>query len=254
MPMDSLFSSLEGDGVKYHTYNDIGKYTQYPVHLAKRMFPSVKFGTYDIEEKNSGVYAIMTREEGLRVTNDLSRLTLPSQRNVDYQTIARMPNKEVKEDVLREEVTYVAIYQDFCLDLLDLLKAKKPYSEYQRYRDLYAAPGVFDGVVNMLVQELRQSPIRPYLCCKKARVEIMDQVTEQIMELATDKNLKLHDFTDIPEHQRLMKIKLHQSMLDPSFRDPEKREAVDYKLYLTGYHKRCSYHWRPEDIRRVALG
>jgi hypothetical protein len=66
-----------------------------------------------------------------------------------------MTNSEVKLDVIKDEISFVAIFQDFCLDLIDLIKAKQPYSEYLRYRDLYASPGVFDGIVSMLVQEIR---------------------------------------------------------------------------------------------------
>ena len=70
------------------------------------------FGRYEKEEYdlNGKVLGIQTREEGLRITNDLSRLTLPKERNVDYEEIARMSNALVKEDILKDEQSYVAIY------------------------------------------------------------------------------------------------------------------------------------------------
>ena len=74
------------------------------------------------------------------------------------------------------------------------------------------------------------------------------------MELTREKNLKLHDFKDIVEYLRTMKISLKQDDLEGPFKDPSARAQVDYKLYLTGYQKRCNYLWRPLDIRRVALG
>lgn len=51
------------------------------------MFPSVMFGRYKEEEfdKNGQIFGIQTREEGLRITNDLARLTLPHERNIDYE-------------------------------------------------------------------------------------------------------------------------------------------------------------------------
>lgn len=80
--------------------------------MKERMFPSIMFGRYEKEEYdlNGKVLGIQTREEGLRITNDLSRLTLPKERNVDYEEIARMSNALVKEDILKDEQSYVAIY------------------------------------------------------------------------------------------------------------------------------------------------
>ena len=68
----------------------------------------------------------MTREEGLRLTNDLQRLTIPSERNVKYTNIARnFSNYDVKEEVITEQTSYVAIQQDFSLDLLDYIDSHK---------------------------------------------------------------------------------------------------------------------------------
>lgn len=51
----------------------------------------------------------MTREEGLRLANDFSRLTLPGDRKVDYMKIAEMSNSEVKQNILKDEDSYVAL-------------------------------------------------------------------------------------------------------------------------------------------------
>jgi hypothetical protein len=49
------------------------------------MFPTKIFGNYEKDEyERNNTYGIMTREEGLRITNDLARLTLPHQRKIDY--------------------------------------------------------------------------------------------------------------------------------------------------------------------------
>jgi len=42
----------------------------------------------------------MTREEGLRITNELHRLTLPNARKVEFNKIAALPNKEVKNNFI----------------------------------------------------------------------------------------------------------------------------------------------------------
>ena len=61
------------------------------------MFPSVMFGRYQSDElKYNETFGIQTREEGLRITNELSRLTLPKERNINYQLISGMQNVNVK--------------------------------------------------------------------------------------------------------------------------------------------------------------
>ena len=97
----NVVQSIHGDGLVYHTYEDIGRYTVFPDQHTKRMLPHVMFGRYREEEyQPSQTYGIQTREEGLRLTNDLSRLTLPKERSIDYGKIARMQNTEVKEEIL----------------------------------------------------------------------------------------------------------------------------------------------------------
>ena len=77
--------SIDGSGLSYHTFEDIGRYTIYPEKMFKRMFPSKAFGNFEKDEyEMNKTYGNMTREEGLRITNDLSRLTLPSERNINY--------------------------------------------------------------------------------------------------------------------------------------------------------------------------
>ena len=69
--------------------------------MKKRMFPSLYFGRYKEEELDrTDTFGIQTREEGLRITNDLSRLTLPHERSVNYPAIARMKGPDVKYDIL----------------------------------------------------------------------------------------------------------------------------------------------------------
>ena len=120
--------------------------------MTKRMFPSVMFGRYEEEEySRNKVLGIQTREEGLRLANDLSRLTLPHERNVNYQAIASMDNASVKAQVLQDETSFIAIYQDFSITLLDFIQEKEPYELHCKYREFFSAPGVFDGFVNVMV-------------------------------------------------------------------------------------------------------
>ena len=100
-----VIQTIHGDGLSQHTYEDIGRYTVFPKAMKERMFPSAMFGRYQQEEyeRNGNVLGIQTREEGLRITNDLARLTLPKERNVDYEQIAGMTNALVKEEILKDE-------------------------------------------------------------------------------------------------------------------------------------------------------
>ena len=52
----------------------------------------------------------------------MARLTLPHERSVDYAGIAAMANADVKQEILQDEKSYVAIYQDFSLSVLDYIK------------------------------------------------------------------------------------------------------------------------------------
>lgn len=78
--------TIEGDGISYHTFEDVGRYTVFPDPMFKRMFPSKAFGNLEKDEYAiNRTYGVMAREEGLRITNELARLTLPHERKMDYK-------------------------------------------------------------------------------------------------------------------------------------------------------------------------
>ena len=81
-----VIMNIEGDGVRFHTVEDIGRYTVFPKNHWKRMFPTDDFGNIEKDEvQYNDAYGIMTREEGLRITNELARLRLPHERNINYK-------------------------------------------------------------------------------------------------------------------------------------------------------------------------
>jgi hypothetical protein len=93
IPTEEIFNVVanrEGIGFSYHTYEDIGKFTIFPETHWKRMFPGTTFGKNELEtySKNK-TRGIQHREEAMRITNELSKLTLPHQRHIDYAKIAR---------------------------------------------------------------------------------------------------------------------------------------------------------------------
>ena len=46
----AVIQTIHGDGLSYHTYEDIGRYTVFPDQMRKRMFPSIMFGRYFNDE------------------------------------------------------------------------------------------------------------------------------------------------------------------------------------------------------------
>ena len=94
LPADSILATvprIDGTGVKYHTFADIGTYTVFPAQYRKRLFPGRVFGRIEEDEvERIETLGVMCREQGLRITNDLARLTLPSERSIDYGRVARM--------------------------------------------------------------------------------------------------------------------------------------------------------------------
>jgi len=56
------------------------------------MFPSKSFGAIQEDFERNKTYGIMTREEGLRITNELHRLTLPKERKIQYDQISQWSN------------------------------------------------------------------------------------------------------------------------------------------------------------------
>jgi len=76
----------------------------------ERMFPRKIFGTLKKDDySRNNTYGVMCREEGIRLTNELHRLTLPSERNIPYSEAATWSNSRVKEELLTDEMNYIGI-------------------------------------------------------------------------------------------------------------------------------------------------
>jgi len=144
--------TIDGTGFSMHNYSDVGRYTVFPEKYKNRLFPSGAFGRIDKDEvQHTGSLGIMCREQGLRLTNDMARLTLPNERSIDYGKIAHsMTPSYIRKELLQDETSYMALVQDFSLDLHDLIH-KQPSERRQKLRHFFLPPGVFDGLVNVLV-------------------------------------------------------------------------------------------------------
>lgn len=74
------------------------------------MFPTKAFGLIKEEDyARNKTYGIMCREEGLRITNELHRLRVPSERNIPYSEIAGWSNAQVKDEILTDDMNYVGL-------------------------------------------------------------------------------------------------------------------------------------------------
>lgn len=248
MPVDEIarvIMSAEGDGLSYHTFEDIGRYTIFPKQHWERMFPDQEFfGNYHADEFSfNQTLGIMTREEGLRITNELSRMRLPKDRKIDYAQILRLETgAAVKEAVLHDEERFFAVQQDFSLHLNDYIN-KAADNEVTR---LFSSPALFDGFVTILVQELRKKPIKYHLCVPEARMAVIDQLVKAFVGVMHEKKLNPQKLPEIIEHLSMIVIDLPKKNLG-SFADLQKNEVHQYKLYLSAYHKVCYGLWRPED-------
>lgn len=127
-PADEIkksISNIEGAGIRYHTYSDIGRYTVFPKQMRNRLFPTKVFGQIEKDEvQDSGSLGLMCREQALRMTNDLARLTTPKDRNIDYLKLAHemQTATDVKIELLQDELSHTALIQDFSLTLLDYIE------------------------------------------------------------------------------------------------------------------------------------
>lgn len=136
--------------------------------------------------------------------------------------------------------------------LLDYIREQE-VDDRKELEQFFEAPGLFDGLINVLVQELSKGPIRPHLCDKNQRKKLVVALVQHFKATCEEKNLKIHDFAEIPEHLRCITIELKKSDLAKELQFAQARDSINYKMYLASYHKKCNHHWRPEDIRRVGL-
>lgn len=70
---------------------------------------------------------------------------------------------------MKDEFVYTAIYQDFAINLHEILKEKNDQYVYS----CFDSPAIFDGVINILVRELKSNIIKNYLLHKYSRIKIM---------------------------------------------------------------------------------
>ena len=174
-------------------------------------------------------------------------MSLPQDRKIDYGSIAhQMTAAQVKHELLTDDLSYTALVQDMSLALHDYIFMHERKNELKKF---FMAPGVFDGLANVLARELAKSPIRPHLCDATARRALIEQIVTKLEEGVNDRDPKR--FAEMCEKVPCLKLILPKANLTGSFAELQSHETVKYKMYLQGYQKFCAHHWRPMDIRRV---
>jgi len=257
-----LFNSLDGKGFKYHTYHDIGTYTLFPPEQYKKLFPYDFFGDYLKDDyRFTKTFALMCREDGLRLAADFSCRTLPHERNlIDYKELIHKCAKDTRlkglNELVRDEDYFRSFYYDFCLDLIEVYKEIK-YKD-QLGRQVLEAASIFDSIVSILVRSLNQRTLRLFLLHKSARKKIMKEFLERIKEEVTrekivpinmseilitlssvDFNLDYADLKDVLKAEELPK----------DLKDGKRKYTLLLKLL-----QRFGHHlWRPKSVSKFSL-
>lgn len=168
-----VIQDKDGDGVSNQTYSDIGRYIVFPESHWRRMYPRKSFGIVDTEDySRNKTHGIMCREEGLRITNELHRLTVPSERSIPYDQMVTWSNGRIKSEMLTDDLNYTHMQQDFSIDLWDYIHSYEGEAFFE-IKQFFMPPGIFDGVISILLQEVRNKPMRPHLCEPSARKKLI---------------------------------------------------------------------------------
>ena len=111
------------------------------------MFPKGAPGTIEDLSDKTEKYGIMCKEEALRMTHELARVRLPSERDVDYDSLIQNVHK--MKELVKDEEIFSLLTQDFCHELLDIIQTM-PYEK----RQMFESSAIFDSFVNILIREL----------------------------------------------------------------------------------------------------
>lgn len=189
----------------------------------------------------------MCTEEGLKLTYDLARRTLPKDRTINYEALIK--NSESLKETIKDEQVFVQLYQDFSIDLLDLIN-QRSYDQ----RHVFESPSIFDGVVGILLRELRKKPVRNFLLYQPTRKKIMTSFIDMLCELFENKEIHLRELKDVIELKRILEVNLVKADMGHLAEYSElSHDSKKYKIYLQGHQKYCYHFWRPEDMREYSL-
>jgi hypothetical protein len=252
-----LFITIDGRGISYQTYDDIGRYTYFPQELTDELFPFKTYGRYNEEYKRTGLYSIMTREEGLKLANSFSNITLPSERNINYEAILN-GFFNFKEELKNEQVFFM-FFQEFSYSLLKYLDKIKNNEVYRLFKNV----DIFDGLITILIRSMIKKNMNLFLSVPNTREKIFEQIINLLLDKYSKRKENLTHFDEIVEDFKIFEFILtYQDIIDfaDSMKIPINKEIVDnwaqkktskFILHLTSFYDLCTYQWRPESHRTM---
>lgn len=182
--------------INEHEAEDIGCYMKFPPEELDKYFLHDSFGNYkEFEFACSKNFGVMCTEEGLTIVNSLRAIN-------DFHTldINKFLDCKTKEDIewlLKDEEIYPKVYHLFSIDFIDALR---PYRKDLFFQKLFHTSPLFDAIINVFVQELKNLPLIPHMFNPETRKNIFNQMAKYI-ELNADRS---HPNPLDPSH--LMKV------------------------------------------------
>jgi hypothetical protein len=271
-----ITSSVNGTGLKYHTYADIGKYVFFPFEKRNEYFPFGCYGEYMKKEFNlTQLFGIMCREEGIKLAHAFSNIKTHEERLalIDFEAIFNK-RYNFKEELKKYEI-FSLFYQEIAYSLLKLLDTLNNYE----YNYLFTNAEIFDGLVTVLVKNLRKNPFNIFLMCPTTRYKILEDIIKKIHEkfgnsfrytsqMIRDNNLKitekefypLNNFADIVEHFKIFHFDFayedvinfaNQTGIKLDHPVYQEKKTSGFTLYLTSSWEHCEYQWRPQEMREL---
>ena len=253
----NLFSSNDGKGLSFHSVDEIGRYTLFPMSHSKENFPSGAYGNYYEEYKKTNLFSIMCREEGLKLANTFSNITLPSERNVDFEAIIN--NRYHFKSELKKEEVFFMFFQEFSTSVLKYLEKTNNKEAYK----ILANADVFDGLITVLVRTLIKNNINTFLCLPNTREKIISRVIEILLAKFSSRKEYLNSFEEIVDEVKTIEFILpFQDIIDFAENmkipiNPEilakwrQKKTSKFVLHLTSFYELCTYQWRPESHRTL---
>jgi hypothetical protein len=101
--------------------------------------------------------------------------------------MARWSGAQIKEEILSDELQYTGVQQDLSLSLLEYIDSHEGEAK-NNLKHFFMPPGLFDGIVSILAQELTKKTIRPYICEPTARRALIHQFVSKIRTKLTASN------------------------------------------------------------------
>ena len=94
--------------------------------------------------------------------------------------------------------------------MLDYIESHQG-DEHNALRKMFIHPAVFDGLVSVLIQELTSKAMRPHLCDKHARKQLIHQLVTKVRAGLGD--VEIRSFAEICEHIPCLKLELKKADL-----------------------------------------